>query len=725
MMAMDAVFQTFLRVAGGINVVMDIDGTVMHANDAALEVLGSMPPDARNFFSLLDEQTRLQVQHNAQNNITTPIDFAIKHEEQYYQGKISLSPPESGHVPVLLLHGNDVSEKRAMEEDLRREKQRHLYLLEALPGFVFIINETAHVSFANRTFRRLFGHPKSLDCHIAADVTQTPCSIDSPYEAMRRKRPVQREWTDSKDRVYHVHCHPMTDLDGSLLALVMGIDITARKRAEDALRQAHDELEMRIRERTRELLESESRYRAIVEDQTELICRFTPKLMISFVNNAFCRFFDVEKEEVLGQPFTPPVPEEDKIAAMNLMADVSPEDPVRTEEFRIVTHGETYWMRWSVRAIYDQSGTVIEYQAVGRNITSRKQAERRYHDLVQNLPVIVFSMLPNLGIEFISQSCRTILGYAPSEATQNPDWFLENIHEEDKNRVKQQMDSFVVDRSLPLSLEFRFRHAKGYIVHLLLKSIPRPNASDKSYPEGVEGIIMDMTERFFLDKMLVQREKLNTLGAMSDEIAHEFRNPLTALAGFANRLAKKQPDLPEVGVILEEAGRLESLLNRLRSYLNKPEEAVREACSVNAILRFCVDLLGQTLARQSLACMLELDEGVSSIASDQDTLTQIFLNLIQNAAVTVEPSGQLRIKTFETRRDVSVEFTMEPRIQKTRDSSLLFTPEGDGQADSSLAVSYRLMRNIGGFILQNQNGETAVFTVTLPKEDVRNLGDVS
>ncbi len=715
-MAMDAFFQAFLRIAGGINVVMDISGTILHANDAAKELLRAAGIDTNNFFLLFDEQKRNQVQQYVRDNVTDPVDFAIKNDDLYYQGKISLASSENAQTRVLLLHGNDVSEKQAMEEDLRREKQRHLYLLEALPGFVFIINEGMQVVFANRTFRRLFGHPKSLDCHVAADVTNSPCSIDAPHEAMRRKRPVQREWTDDKGRVYQVHCHPMTDLDGSLLALVMGIDITARKRAEDALRKAHDDLELRIRERTRELLESESRYRAIVEDQTELICRFTPKMTISFVNNAFCRFFGVAKERVLGQLFTPPVPDEDQLALKNLMVDVSPDDPVRTNELRVVVNNEMYWMRWSIRAIYDHKGTVIEYQAVGRNITTRKQAERRYYDLVQNLPVIVFSMQPNLGIEFISQSCKSILGYDPGEATADPNWFLDNIHEEDLTRVKEQMDSFVVDRSLPLSLDFRFHHQKGYLVHVLLKSIPRPNGSDKSCPEGVEGIIMDMTERFFLDKMLVQREKLNTLGAMSDEIAHEFRNPLMALAGFANRLARKQPDLPEVAVILEEAGRLEALLNRLRSFLNTPEDSVREDCSVNAIIRFCVDLLAQALSKQSLACSLDLDDAVSSILSDHDSLTQIFLNIIQNASVTVEPSGRLVIKTFETSRDVSVEFTMSPRVPKTRDSSLLFTPEGEGEPDSSLAVSYRLMRNIGGFILHDQNGETAVFTVTLPKE---------
>ena len=56
---------------------------------------------------------------------------------------------------------------------------------------------------------------------------------------------------------------------------------------------------------------------------------------------------------------------------------------------------------------------------------------------------------------------------------------------------------------------------------------------------------MDISDRVFLEKTLVQREKLKTLGAISAEVAHEIRNPLVSIGGFAQRLKQKYPDLHE------------------------------------------------------------------------------------------------------------------------------------------------------------------------------------
>jgi PAS domain S-box-containing protein len=130
--------------------------------------------------------------------------------------------------------------------------------------------------------------------------------------------------------------------------------------------------------------ESLRRYRAIVEDQTELVCRFDPDGTLSFVNEAYCRFFNKRREDLLGFSFMPLIPPEDRKKVRAQFASLGPENPVVTHEHRVIApNGEIRWQQWTNRAILDDEDRIIEFQAVGRDITDRKRAEeelRKAHD---------------------------------------------------------------------------------------------------------------------------------------------------------------------------------------------------------------------------------------------------------------------------------------------------------------------------------------------------------
>jgi signal transduction histidine kinase len=101
--------------------------------------------------------------------------------------------------------------------------------------------------------------------------------------------------------------------------------------------------------------------------------------------------------------------------------------------------------------------------------------------------------------------------------------------------------------------------------------MPAPLPPGPGQPALVEGIAVDITDRVELERFVVQEEKLKTLGAISAEVAHEIRNPLFSIAGFANRLKNRLPDSHEVDIILAEARRLEDILDRIGNYLHPVE----------------------------------------------------------------------------------------------------------------------------------------------------------
>lgn len=116
-----------------------------------------------------------------------------------------------------------------------------------------------------------------------------------------------------------------------------------------------------------ELRKSEAHYRAIVEDQTELICRFAPDGKLTFVNEAYCRYFGISRAEALNNSLVPFIPD--------LKRDIM-QYPVMIHESRIVlNNGKNRWLQWSDRAIFDHQGILLGFQAVAQDITERKRAE--------------------------------------------------------------------------------------------------------------------------------------------------------------------------------------------------------------------------------------------------------------------------------------------------------------------------------------------------------------
>jgi PAS domain S-box-containing protein len=123
------------------------------------------------------------------------------------------------------------------------------------------------------------------------------------------------------------------------------------------------------------LKKSEARYRAIIEDQTELIIRYQADGTLTFVNQAYCRYFHKSAEELIGDNYSPVIYEDDRNHVAKLLETMTPDNPVVMIENRVIAGDEIRWTQWVNRMIFDDNGEFIEVQAVGRDTTEIKQAE--------------------------------------------------------------------------------------------------------------------------------------------------------------------------------------------------------------------------------------------------------------------------------------------------------------------------------------------------------------
>ena len=199
--------------------------------------------------------------------------------------------------------------------------------------------------------------------------------------------------------------------------IVQGIvrDITDRKKAEEALK------------------ESEKRYRAVVESQAEMICRFFPDGTLTFVNEAYCRYFDKGNEELIGHKFMPLIPESDQDKVFENIASLNSNNPVTTHEHRVFApNGEVCWHKWTNRAIFDDKSNLVEYQAVGWDITNRVQIEESLQKAHDELERRVEERTRELeaqkkSLEEINTAMKVLLKKREGDKTEIEDNILSNV----------------------------------------------------------------------------------------------------------------------------------------------------------------------------------------------------------------------------------------------------------------------------------------------------------
>ena len=194
-------------------------------------------------------------------------------------------------------------------------------------------------------------------------------------------------------------------------------DITDRKLAEKALQ------------------ESEGRYRAVIEDLPALICSFLPGGEITFVNKAYCDFFDMRCEELVGSNFLSLIPESDHKTVMENIAALTIASPIQSHEHSVLAeNGDICWQRWTNRAIFDDRENIICYQSFGVDITDHKKADEALREseelhriVLSNISDAVF-ITDNKGyFTYICPNVRVIFGYSYEEvvALRNINKFLD------------------------------------------------------------------------------------------------------------------------------------------------------------------------------------------------------------------------------------------------------------------------------------------------------------
>jgi len=126
----------------------------------------------------------------------------------------------------------------------------------------------------------------------------------------------------------------------------------------------------------KKLKKTEERYRAVVETIPLMICRFLPgDYVITFVNDEYCRYFSIGREDIVGTSFRDQLPVHERREIEERLGSLTPGQPILTYEHGSSGPSGQRWQHWTMQALFDEHGNLAEYQAIGKDTTDSVHAK--------------------------------------------------------------------------------------------------------------------------------------------------------------------------------------------------------------------------------------------------------------------------------------------------------------------------------------------------------------
>jgi PAS domain S-box-containing protein len=472
---------------------------------------------------------------------------------------------------------------------------------------------------------------------------------------------------------------PLYDNEGKVIRSVhVARDITESKKAEEALKKAHDNLEERVKERTSELEEA---YKALMENERRLseaqkmahIGNWEWNIVTNkpYWSDEMYRIFGLDLQE-FGLPYDEVlsyIHPDDRDYADNAVRRALNGEPYDIDYRIIRADGEERVVHLQGEVIFEEKNTPISIRGTLQDITERKKAEKalelsreRYRSFIQNFKGIAFQADRDFNLEYMKGNVEEITGYSEEEFISEKLW-RKLIEPEDLPLfLKKERETKSSPSACDGQLDYRIKCRDGEIkwVHEIYQKIPGKNGKPMIY----QGAIYDITERKETEEALAKAED-----ARKKEIHHRIKNNLQVISSLLDLQVEKfsEKEAIQAKEILEafrESQNRVISMSLIHEELYKGKET--DTLDFSAYLQKLVKNLFQTysLGSDNICLCMDLEENAFFNMDTAVPLGIIVNELVSNSlkhAFTENDEGEIRIQLCREHKDNEIDrscFTM-------------------------------------------------------------------
>ena len=335
-------------------------------------------------------------------------------------------------------------------------------------------------------------------------------------------------------------------------------------------------------------------------------------------------------------------------------------------------------------------------------------------NLVDKMPIGLVAIDDGHRIASFNDTAQSILGFAPDKAFGRQ---ARQVLPAELQQVVERLDRDQegIEEELECSLSDGSRIPVAVSASIL--------SDESGAPLGAVLLLKDLRELTALRKQIQRNQRLVSVGRLAAGVAHEVRNPLSSIKGFATYFKERHRDKPEdqqiAAIMIQEVERLNRVISQLLDFA-RPVKINKKSVAVKKLIDRSIQMIEQQAKEKGITVQLQVNPAVETISADADRLGQVLLNLYLNALEAMEQGGHLSIEVTELEKSEEIAI-------KVSDTGCGIQPDEQGQifdpyyttkptgTGLGLAIAHNIIEAHGGRITVDSRLEQGtVCTIVLP-----------
>ncbi|WP_209125430.1 PAS domain-containing sensor histidine kinase [Alkalihalobacillus sp. BA299] len=460
-----------------------------------------------------------------------------------------------------------------------------------------------------------------------------------------------------------------------------------------------------------------NKYKWLIDNSIDMISIHYPDGRYSYVSPSFTETLGYKSCELLYKFPGDFIHKDDLNTALKsyeslLLGQETVESTFRQQ----MKNGEYMWLEAKIKAIRDETGEILEILSFTRDISEKVKYETTLLQAKHELNNII-SNQQGMVIQIIKEQFKYIYAIFTGELVHVIGWTPEEVVGKTPYEIfeKETADYLVNQYDLAWESQekvtFEYTTSNGYYLLVKIKPIV-----ENGEVIQLIGSCVDITPLKEAEQQLIQSEKLSVVGELSAGIAHEIRNPLTAIKGFL-QIMKMEQDNKYFEIMESEINRIEFITNEFM-VLSRPRTETRKKMKLCTVMEDVLFLVDTEAFKKRITIKQNIDEDVF-IEGEEYQIKQVFLNIIKNAIESMSKEGVIHIDVTQQDEKVFIKISDQgcgiPPEKLTYLGKPFYTTKQKGNG-LGLMICYKIIKkHCGSISVESKLNEGTTFTIELPK----------